>query len=75
MPQKCKNVIKYEPAKNDMKVTLVICADIVPLFKKINTCYSDEEKSSTTELNKQTACSCSLFTRCSFNSNSNKRDY
>ena len=44
-------------------------------FKKAGTCHSNPEKSSTMRVNKYIACVYSLFMRCSFDSNENKRHY
>ena len=52
-----------------MKVPLFIYTDTKSLLEKINTCHNDLEESSPVKVNKQTACSYSLFTKCSFDSN------
>ena len=48
-----------------MKVPLFIYTDTKSLLEKINTCHNDLEESSPVKVNKQTACSYSLFTKCS----------
>ena len=40
-----------------MKVLFVISADTESLLEKIDTCHNNPEKSSTTKVNKHTACS------------------
>ena len=52
-----------------MKVPFVISVDTESLLEKIDTCYSNPEESPTTKVSKHTACVCSLFILCSFNSN------
>ena len=42
------------------------------MLEKINTCYDNPEKSSTTKINKHTPSGYSLFTHCSFNKAENK---
>ena len=41
----------------------------------MSTCQINPEKSSTTKINKHTPSSYSLFTRCSFDTTTNKFDY
>ena len=45
------------------------------LLEKISTCYNNPEESSTTEINKHTLSSYSMFTHCSFDKTKNKLDY
>ena len=45
------------------------------LLEKINTCYSNLEKSSTAEINKYMSSGYSLFIHCSFDKTKNKLDY
>ena len=40
-----------------MKVLFVISADMESLLEKIDTCHNNPENSSTTKVNKHTACS------------------
>ena len=54
------------------KVPFVIYVNIESLIEKTNTCYTNREKSSTTKVNKHTACGYSLFTHCSFGSDNSK---
>ena len=58
-----------------MKVPIVIYADTESLLEKMDTYDNNPEKSLTTKVNKHTACSSSLFTKCSFDSNKNKHGY
>ena len=58
-----------------MQVPFFIYADNESLLEKIDTCQNDLEKSSTAKVNKNTACSYSSFTKCSFDSHRNKHDY
>ena len=55
-----------------MKVSLIIYPDLESLLGKMSTCCINPEKSSTTKINKHTACGCSLFTKCSFDAIKNK---
>ena len=55
-----------------MKAPFIIYADLESLLEKINTCYDNPEKSSTTKINKHTPSGYSLFTHCSFNKAENK---
>ena len=45
------------------------------MLEKINTCYNNLGKSSTTEINKHAPSGYSLFTHCSFDKTKNKLDY
>ena len=49
-----------------MKAPFIIYANTESLFKEINTFHSKPENSLITKINKHTACSHSLFRRCSF---------
>ena len=44
------------------------------LPERIDTCYSNPEKSSTTKINKHTPSGYSVFTQCSFDATKNKLD-
>ena len=44
------------------------------LSERIDTCYSNPEKSSTTKINKHTPSGYSVFTQCSFDATKNKLD-
>ena len=58
-----------------MKVPFIIYADLESLLEKMNTCYNNPEKSSTTKINNHTPSGYSLFTQCSFDKTKNKLDY
>ena len=69
MPKEGKNILKYNYGEKLMKVPLVIYADKESLLEEIDTCHNNPEKSSITKVNEHNACSYSLFTQCSFYSN------
>ena len=48
---------KYNHGDKSMKVLFVISADMESLLEKIDTCHNNPENSSTTKVNKHTACS------------------
>ena len=58
-----------------MRAPFIIYADLESFLEKMDTCYDNLEKSSTTKINKHTPSSYSLFTDCSFNKAENKIDY
>ena len=58
-----------------MKVHFIIYVDTESLLEKMDTHHSNPEKSSSTKINKHTACCFSLFTHCSFDTTKNKHDY
>ena len=58
-----------------MKVLFIIYADLESLLEKMNTCYNNPEKASTTKINKHAPSGYSLFTHCSFDTTKNKLDY
>ena len=58
-----------------MKVPFIIYADLESLLEKMDTCYNNPKKSSTTKINKHTASGYSLFTQCSFDTTKIKFDY
>ena len=68
-------MLKYNPGEKCMKTPFVIYADLESLLEKMNTCYDDPEKSSTTKINKYIPSGFSLFTHCSFDTTKNKLDY
>ena len=47
-----------------MKVSFIIYAALETLLQKLDTCHDNPKKSSTTEINKNTASVYSLFTNC-----------
>ena len=75
MPNEGNKIIKYNQGEKSIKSSFIIYADLECLLEKISTCYNNPEKSSTTEINKHTPSSYSLFTHCSFDKTKNKLDY
>ena len=75
MPQKGRNILKYNHGERSRKDPFVIYPDMQSLLKKIDACHSNLEKSSITKINKHTASGYSLFMYCSFNVTKNKHDY
>ena len=75
MSKENDKLLKYNHRENSMKVPFVIYADLESLLEKMNTCYNNPKKSSTTKVNKHTASGYSLFTHCSFITTKNKLDY
>ena len=66
MPDKDNKILKYNPEEKFMKVPFIINADLESLLEKMNTCYTDPEKSSTTKIKKHTPSGYSMYTLCSF---------
>ena len=62
MLEKSKVLRKCKHGENFRKVAFVIYGETEPLLKK-GTCHNNPQKSSTANVNKHTACSCSLFTQ------------
>ena len=58
-----------------MRAQFIIYADLGSLLDKMDTCYDNTEKSSTTKINKHTPSGYSLFTHCSFNKAETNIDY
>ena len=75
MPNEDNKIIKYIQGEKSIKSPFIIYADLECLLEKISTCYNNLEESSTTEINKHTPPSYSLFTHCSFDKTKNKLDY
>ena len=75
MPERDKNILKYNHEQKSTKVPFIIYADIKSLLEKIDTCHSNPKKSSITKINQQTSCCYSLLTRCSFDNTKNKHNY
>ena len=75
MPNEDNKILKYNHGEKPMKAPFIIYADLESLLEKMNTCYDNPEKSSTTKINKQTPSGYSLFTHCSFNKAENKLYY
>ena len=55
MPEKGKNILKYNAGEKSMKVLFIIYADMESSLEKIDKSYSNPEKLSTTKINKHTA--------------------
>ena len=75
MSNEDNKILKYYHGEKSMKAPFIIYADLESLLKKMETCYNNPEKSSTTKINKHTPFGYSLFTHCSFNKTENKIDY
>ena len=75
MPEKYKEILKYNQGEKSMKDPFIIYADSECLLEKTNTFHNNPEKSSTTKINKHTPSGYSLFTHCSFDTTKNKLDY
>ena len=58
-----------------MKVPFIIYADLECLLKKMSTCISNPDESSTTKINKHKPSGYSIFTSCSFDESGNKLNY
>ena len=75
MPNEDNKISKYNHGEKSMRAPFIIYADLESLLEKMDTCYDNLEKSSTTKINKPTPSGYSLFTHCSFNKVDNKTDY
>ena len=75
MPTKDNNIIKYNQGEKSIKLPFIIYADLECLLEKMSTCQNNPNESSTTEINKHTPSSFSLFTHCSFDKSKSKLDY
>ena len=75
MPNEDNKIFKYNHGEKSMKAPFIIYADLESLLEKMNTCYDNPEKSSTTKINKHTPSGYSLFTHCSFKKAENKLNY
>ena len=75
MPEEDNKILKYNQKEKSMKFPFISYTDLECLFEKMNTCYNNPEKSSTTKINKHTQSGYSLFTHCSFDTTRNKLDY
>ena len=75
MPKEDNKILKYNHGEKSMKAPFIIYADLEPLLEKMNTCYNNPKKSSTTKINKHAPSGYSLFTHCSFGMTKNKLDY
>ena len=51
MPNEDNKIIKYNQGEKSIKSLFIIYADLECLLEKINTCYNNPEKSSTSEIN------------------------
>ena len=68
-------MLKYNRGEKSMKAPFIVYADLESLLEKMDTCYDNTEKSSTTKINEHTPSGYSLFTHCSFDKTKNKIDY
>ena len=74
MPNEDNKILKYNHGEKFMKAPFIIYADLESLLEKMETCYNNPEKSSTTKINKHTPSGYSLFTHCSFNKAENNNN-
>ena len=75
MANEDNKILIYNHGEKSMRAPFIIYADLESLLEKINTCYDNPEKSSTTKINKHIPSGYSLFTHYSFNKAENKLDY
>ena len=75
MPKEDSEILKYNHGEKSMKVPFIIFADLESLLEKMNTCYNNLKKSSTSKINKHMPSGYSLFTHCSFDTTKIKLDY
>ena len=75
MPDKDKNILKYNHGEESLKVLFIIYAEMEPLLEKNSTCHNNPNKLSTTKVNKHTPTDYSLFIHCSFDVTKNSLDY
>ena len=65
MPEEDNKILKYNHGEKSMSAPFVIYADLECLLEKMSTCHNNNEKSSTTKINKHTPSGYSLCTHCS----------
>ena len=65
MQNEDNKILKYNHGEKSMRVPFIIFADLESLLEKMDTCYDNTEKSSTTKIIKHTPSGYSLFTHCS----------
>ena len=75
MPDENKKILKYNPGEKSLKVSSIICTDLVCLLKKIGTCQNNPEKSYTERKAKHTLSGYLLVTCCSYDKSKNERKY
>ena len=75
MSKEDNKILKYNDGEKSLKVPFSIYADLQSLLKKMSTCHSNPEKTSTTKMNKHTASGYSFFKHGSFDATKNKPDY
>ena len=75
IPNEDNKILKYNHGEKSMRAPFIIYADLESLSEKMETCYNNPEKSSTTKINKHTPSGHSLFTHCPFDITKNKLDY
>ena len=75
MPDEDNKILKYIPGKKLLKVPFIACADLECLFRKINTCQNNPEKSYTEKKATHRSSGYSLVTCCSFDKSKNDRKY
>ena len=72
MPNQCNRILKYNYGEKSMKFPFVIYTDLETLLERLDTCYNNPKKSSTTKINKHTPSGYLLFTQCSFDAKKKK---
>ena len=75
MPEEDNKILKYNHGEKSIRVPFVIYPDFESFLEKMNACYNNPEKSSTTKINKHIPSGYSLLTHCSFDTTKNKLDY
>ena len=75
MPNEDNKILKYNHGEKSMRAPFIIYADLESLLEKMDTCYDNTEKLSTTKINRHIPSGYSLFRHCSFDITKNKIDY
>ena len=75
MPEKVKDILKYNQINKSVKDSFVIYADIESLYEKNRCMHYYPEYSSTIKTEKYTVCGYSLYTHRLFDDNKSKLDY
>ena len=74
MPKEDNKIIEYNNGEKSMKVPFIIYPELEYLLEKMSSCHNNHQKSSATKINKHTASTYLLFTKCSFDTIKNKID-
>ena len=75
MPEQVNKTLKYNRGEKSLKAPFTIYLDLECIFKKVQSCQNNPEKSYTKKIARHEPSDWSMLKKCSFNEKENKLNY